>query len=176
MICFAVSDYWHHIPAHVFCSQSNTRTCTFSAYHVLSDEPDLAKSPQLKKHANEVMTTVGQAVSVRWWRLNCMTPAKQVDRQIFCFSQVAGLSDVNALIPVLQALGKRFVRAEDVVGTWAVFWNMPSILASNYWNCTEPNRAVCLNLTPVIDNCSPIAALVSNCMRFIFTCKTSRRW
>jgi hypothetical protein len=44
-------------------------------------DADLANSPALKKHAAEVMNTVGAAV--------------------------AGLSDINALIPVLQALGKR---------------------------------------------------------------------
>lgn len=45
------------------------------------DDPDLHNSPQLRKHAGEVMRTVGQAV--------------------------AGLEDVAALMPVLQALGKR---------------------------------------------------------------------
>ena len=44
-------------------------------------EVSSANSPALKKHAAEVMNTVGAAV--------------------------AGLSDINALIPVLQALGKR---------------------------------------------------------------------
>jgi hemoglobin-like flavoprotein len=45
------------------------------------DDPDLPNSPQLRKHAGEVMRTVGQAV--------------------------AGLEDVAALVPVLQALGER---------------------------------------------------------------------
>ena len=45
------------------------------------DEPNLYESPALKQHANKVMTTVGVAV--------------------------AGLADVEKLIPVLKGLGQR---------------------------------------------------------------------
>ena len=48
------------------------------------DVEELEKSPQLKKHASNVMRTVGQAV--------------------------AGLSDVESLVPVLQQLGARHAK------------------------------------------------------------------
>ena len=47
------------------------------------DEPDLAESPKLKKHAMSVMNTVDAAVK--------------------------GLADLDKLVPVLQGLGKRHV-------------------------------------------------------------------
>ena len=53
-----------------------TRRASYTELFSFKDEPNLAESPKLKKHAMDVMNTVGVAV--------------------------AGLADLASLVPVLQ--------------------------------------------------------------------------